>query len=110
MIRFRKRGKLGPRYIGPFWVVARVGKVAYRFDLPEELSQIHSIFHISKLRKCVLDKDVVVSLDDIQVDERLNYVEMPIAILERKVKVLRSKEIPLVKVRWQHWRGSEWAW
>ena len=81
-IRFRKRGKLGPRFIRPFWVIARVGKVAYRLDLPEELSQIHSTFHVLQLRKCILDENVVVSLDDIQVDERLNYVENSVAILE----------------------------
>ena len=99
MIRFRKRGKLGPRYIGPFWVIVRVGNVAYILDLHEELSQIHNTFHVSQLRKSVLDEDAMVSLDYIQVDERLNYVERPIAILERKVNLLRSKEVPLVKVR-----------
>ncbi|KAL7584811.1 hypothetical protein Lser_V15G42897 [Lactuca serriola] len=88
----------------------RVGKVAYRLDLPEELSQIHNNFHVSELRKCVLDNGVVVQFDDIQVDEHLNYVERPIAILERKMKVLCNKEIPSVKVQWQHRRDSEWTW
>lgn len=67
--------------------------------LPEELSQIHSTFHDSQLRKCMSDVDVVVSLGDLQDDERLNYVERPLAVLERKVNVMRSKEIPLVKVQ-----------
>ena len=107
VIYFKKRGKLGPRYIRPLWVISRAGKVAYRLDLPEELSQIHSTFHVSQLRNCVLNEDAVLSLVDIQVNERLNYVESPVAILERKVKVLRNKEVPLVKVRWQHRRGSE---
>ena len=57
-----------------------------------------------------MDQEAVVSLDDIQVDERLNYVERPVAILERKMKVLRNKEIPMVKVQWEHWRGYEWTW
>ena len=110
VIRFRKRGKLGPRYIGSFRIVARVGRVAYRLELPEELSRIHSTFHVSQLRKCIMDQEAVVSLDDIQVDELLNYVERPVAILERKKKILRNKEIPLVKVQWEHRRGSEWTW
>ena len=91
VIRFMRRGKLGPRYIRPFQIIAKIGKVAHRLDLPEELSQIHNTFHILQLRKCVLDEVVVVSLDDIQVDECLNYVKRPVAFLERKVKVLRSK-------------------
>ena len=100
MIRLRKRGKLGPRYIGPFQVISKVSKVGYRLDLPEELNQIHNTFHVSQLRKCVFGEDTVVSLDDIQVDENLNYVERLVSILEKKEKVLHSKEVPLVKVRW----------
>ncbi|KAJ9547488.1 hypothetical protein OSB04_020031 [Centaurea solstitialis] len=110
VIRFRKRGKLGPRFIGPFIVVARVGKVAYRLDLPPELSQIHNTFHVSQLRKCLADESAHVPLDDIQVDERLNYAERPVAILERKTKALRNKEIGIVKVQWEHRKGSEWTW
>ncbi|CAH1438310.1 unnamed protein product [Lactuca virosa] len=109
VIRFRKRGKLVPQYIRPFRIIVRVGKVAYRLDFPEELRQIHSTFHVSQLQKCILDEDAVVSLDDIQVDERPNYVEHPVAILERKIKVMRNKEIPLVKVQWQHRIGFEWT-
>ena len=79
-------------------------------ELPEEISRIHNTFHVSQLRKCVVDQEAVVLLDDIHVDERLNYVERPVAILERKTKVLRNKEIPLVMVQWEHRRGSEWTW
>ena len=110
VIRFRKRGKLGPRFIGPYKVIARVGKVAYRLELPDELSLIHNTFHVSQLRKCVVDETAVIPLEDIQIDERLNYVEKPIAILERKTKALRNKTINLVKVQWQHRKGSEWTW
>jgi len=110
VIRFRKRGKLGPRFIGPFRVLARVGRVAYRLDLPEELSLIHNTFHVSQLRKCLVDETAVVPLEDIQVDSGLNYIEKPIAILERKTKTLRNKVIQLVKVQWQHRKGSEWTW
>ena len=98
VIRFRKRGKLGPRYIGPFRVTARVGRVAYRLELPMELSQIHDTFHVSQLRNSIADKSAVVLLEDIQVDASLNYVERPIVIWDRKVKVLRNKEVPLVHV------------
>jgi hypothetical protein len=98
VIRFRQRGKLGPRFISPFKVIARVGKVVYRLELPEELEQIDNTFHVSRLRKCLADETAVVPLEDIQVDESLNYVERPIAILERKLKKLRNKEIGIVKV------------
>ncbi|KAJ9560610.1 LOW QUALITY PROTEIN: hypothetical protein OSB04_005770, partial [Centaurea solstitialis] len=107
VIRFRKRGKLGPRFIGPFVIVARVGKVAYRLELPPELSQIHDTFH---LRKCLADESPFVPLEDIEVDERLNYAEKPIVVLERRTKTLRNKEIGIVKVQWEHRKGSEWTW
>ncbi|KAJ9564288.1 hypothetical protein OSB04_000254 [Centaurea solstitialis] len=110
VIRFRNRGKLGPRFIGPFEIVARVGKVAYRLELPPELSQIHDTFHVSQLRKCLADESAFVPLEDIEVDERLNYAEKPIAVLERKTKTLRNKEIWIVKVQWEHQKGSEWTW
>ena len=110
MIHFRKRGKLRPWYIGPFRVIARVGRVAYRLELPAEFSQIHDTFHVSQLRKCITDESAVVPLEDIQVDASLNYVERPVAIRDRKIKVLRNKEVPLVQVQWQHRKGSELTW
>ncbi|KAI3762252.1 hypothetical protein L1987_52677 [Smallanthus sonchifolius] len=110
IIRFRKRGKLSPRFIRPFKIMARVGKVAYRLELPEELSGIHSTFHVSHLRKCLADDTSHVPLNDIEVDERLNYVEKPVAILDRKEKRLRNKVIKQVKVQWQHRKGSEATW
>ncbi|KAL4555554.1 hypothetical protein LXL04_038176 [Taraxacum kok-saghyz] len=110
VIRFRKRGKLGPRYIGPYKVIARVGKVAYRLELPDDLSLIHNTFHVSQLRKCVVDESAIIPLEDIQIDEHLNYVEKPIVIIERKTKTLRNKVIDLVKVQWQHRKGSECMW
>ena len=99
VICFRKRGKLGPRYIGPYRVIERVGKVAYRLDLPAELSNIHNTFHVSQLRKSVTGHTVVVPLEDIALDERLSYVERPIAVLDRKTKALRNKVVHLVKVQ-----------
>ena len=105
-IHFRKIGKLGPMYIRPFRVVSRVDMVAYRLDLPEELSRIHNTFYVSRLRKCLVDDFVVVPLEDILVDDRLNSIERPIAILDRKTKTLRNKVVSLVKVKWQHCKGS----
>ncbi|KAI3805573.1 hypothetical protein L1987_28084 [Smallanthus sonchifolius] len=110
IIRFRKRGKLSPRFIGPFKILSRVGKVAYRLELPEELSGIHSTLHVSHLRKCLADETSHVPLNDIEVDERLNYVEKPVAILDWKENRLRNKVIKQVKVQWQHRKGSKATW
>ena len=98
--RFRKQGKLGPRYIGPFRILARVGQVAYCLDLPNELSHIHSMFHVSQLRKCLMDDSTTVSLEDIQVDDRINYIERSVSILDQKMKTLSNKVVELVKVQW----------
>ena len=76
-----------------------MGNVAYRLELHVELSQIHSTFHVSQLRKCVADETAVVPLEKIQVDDRLNYIEKPVAILDKKVKVFRNKEVPLVEYK-----------
>ncbi|KAJ9538840.1 LOW QUALITY PROTEIN: hypothetical protein OSB04_031573 [Centaurea solstitialis] len=94
LIRFCKRGKLGPRYIGPSTVLARVVKVAYRLQLPKVLGHIHNTFDVSNASPTSRH----IPLDDIQVDEGLNYVERPVTVLERKVKKLRNKEIGIVKV------------
>ena len=75
VVRFGKKGKLSPRYVGPFEIVERVGKVAFKLDLPEELCGIHPTFHVSNLRKCLAEVDVLILLDDIKVDEKLTYVE-----------------------------------
>ncbi|KAD6454275.1 hypothetical protein E3N88_08981 [Mikania micrantha] len=105
-----KRGKLSPRFIGPFRIMARVDKVAYRLDLPNELSGIHPTFHVSHMRKCLVDDVAYVPLNDIEVDERLNYIEEPVAIVDTKEKQLRNKTIRQVKVQWKHRKGSEATW
>jgi hypothetical protein len=110
VIRFRKRGKLGPRYIGPFRVLQRVGKVAYRLELPPELERIHNTFHVSQLRKCLADETALVPLGDIVVDEARNYVETPVEIRDTKVKHLRNKSIKQVLVQWRHRKGSDLTW
>ncbi|KAI3701816.1 hypothetical protein L6452_27177 [Arctium lappa] len=110
VVRFGKKGKLSPRYIGPFEITARVGAVAYRLKLPSELGGIHDTFHVSNLRKCVADESAVVDLEDVEVNDKLAYVEEPVDILDRKTKRLRNKIIPLMLVKWKFHKGAEMTW
>lgn len=110
VIRFGKRGKLNPLYIGPFLILERIGPVAYRLELPSELSKVHDVFHVSNLKKCLSDEMPVIPMRDIRVDEKLNFVEEPIEILDREVKRLKRSRIPLVKVRWNSRHGPEFTW
>ncbi|GJW50668.1 hypothetical protein Tco_0092019 [Tanacetum coccineum] len=95
------------RYIGPFKIIAKVGTVAYRLELPEKLSRVHSMFHVSKLKKCMADEPLAIPLDEIQVDDKLNFIEEPVEIMDREVKRLKQIRIPIVKVRWNSRRGPE---
>ncbi|GJS73391.1 putative reverse transcriptase domain-containing protein [Tanacetum coccineum] len=81
-IHFGKQGKLNPCYIGPFKIIAKVGTVAYRLELPEQLSRVHSTFHVSNLKKCFSDEPLVISLDEIQIDDKLNFIEEPVEIMD----------------------------
>ncbi|GJW14220.1 putative reverse transcriptase domain-containing protein [Tanacetum coccineum] len=110
LIRFGKRGKLNPRYIGPFKIIAKVGTVAYHLELPERLSRVHSTFHISKWKKCMADEPLDIPLDEIQVDNKQHFVEEPVEIMDREVKRLKQSHIPIVKVRWNYRRGPEFIW
>ncbi|GKF22287.1 hypothetical protein Tco_0074609 [Tanacetum coccineum] len=95
VIRFGKRGKLNPRYIGPFKILERIGPVAYKLELPEELSNIHSTFHVSNLKKCLSDESLFIPIKELRLDDKLNYVE--------------EICIPIVKVRWNSKRGPEFT-
>ncbi|GKB79153.1 hypothetical protein Tco_0946048 [Tanacetum coccineum] len=110
VIRFGKRGKLNPRYIGPFKILAKVGALAYRLELPEQLSQVYSTFHVSKLKKCYVDEPLAIPLDEIQIDDKLNFIEESVEIMDREVKRLKQSRIPIVKVRCNSRRGPEFTW
>nr|GEZ75644.1 putative reverse transcriptase domain-containing protein [Tanacetum cinerariifolium] len=97
VICFGKRGKLNPRYIRPFKILAKVGTVAYRLELLEQLSRVHSTFHISKLKKCMADEPLAIPLDEIQVDDKLNFIQKPVEIMDREVKRLKQSRIPIAK-------------
>ena len=99
---FKKKDKLSPRFIGPFEILSRVGEVAYKLALPPSLSVVHPVFHVSMLRKYIQDESHVLSLDSVELGQDLAFEEEPIAILDRQIRKLRTKEIALVKVQWKH--------
>ncbi|KAL0540168.1 hypothetical protein IC582_024398 [Cucumis melo] len=110
VVRFERRGKLSPRFVGPFEILERIGPVAYRLALPPSLSTVHDVFHVSMLRKYVPDPSHVEDYEPLEIDENLSYTEPPVEVLAREVKTLRNKEIPLVKVLWRNHRMEEATW
>ena len=110
VIRFGKKGKLSPRFIGPYEVIEKVGPVAYRLALPPDLEKIHNVFHVSMLRRYHFDPSHVVSSETIKLRPDLTYEEEPVEILAREVKELRNKKIPLVKVLWRNHKTEEAPW
>ncbi|GKC90502.1 hypothetical protein Tco_1151151 [Tanacetum coccineum] len=110
VVRFGKKGKLAPRYVGPFEILERIGPVAYRLRLPKELIGVHDTFHVSNLEKCLGNANLHVSLKEIKIDKTLRFIEEPIEIIDHEVKSLKRSRIPRVKVRWNSKRGPEYTW
>ena len=109
-IRFGRKGKLSPRFIGPYEVIERVGPVAYRLMLLPELEKIHNVFHVSMLRRYRSDPSHVISPTEIEINSVMSYEEEPISILTREIKELRNKKILLVKVLWHKHGVEEATW
>ncbi|GKB10007.1 putative reverse transcriptase domain, ribonuclease H-like domain, aspartic peptidase domain protein [Tanacetum coccineum] len=95
IIRFGKRGKLNPRYIGPFKILEWISPVAYKLELPEELSNVHSTFHVSNIKKCLSGESLVIPMKELQLDDKLNFVEEPIEIVDREVKTMKQSFVSL---------------
>ncbi|GKC06505.1 hypothetical protein Tco_0998115 [Tanacetum coccineum] len=110
VIRFEKRGKLNPRYIGPFKILERIGPMAYKLELPEELINVHNTFHVYNLKKCLSDESLVIPMKELRFDDKLNIVEEPVEIMDREVKQLKQSRIPIVKVIWNSKRGLKFTW
>ena len=110
VLRFKKKGKLSPRYMGPYEIVERIGEVAYRMRLPPELARIHDVFHVSMLRKYIAYPSHVLRDQPVELKENLTYEERSVQIVDRKDQVLRNKVIPLVKVLWMNHDREEATW
>ncbi|GJV24728.1 putative reverse transcriptase domain-containing protein [Tanacetum coccineum] len=110
VILFDKRGKLNPRYVGPFKVLEKVGSVAYKLELLQELSMVHNTFYVSNLKKCYSNDPLVVPLEGSHVYDKLHFVKETIEIMDREFKWLRQSRVPIIKVRWNSRRGPEFTW
>ncbi|XP_056159705.1 uncharacterized protein LOC130135188 [Syzygium oleosum] len=110
VMRFGTRGKLSPRYVGPFLILEKIGEVAYKLALPPALSGIHNVFHVSLLRKYVTNPEHVLDFTPLRLRENLTYEERPIRIVDKTEQVLRRCTIPYVKIQWQNHTEREATW
>ncbi|GJT80028.1 putative reverse transcriptase domain-containing protein [Tanacetum coccineum] len=110
VVRFGRQGKLNLRYVGPFKVLEKVGSIAYKLELPKELSRVHNTFHVSDLKKFYADEPLAVLLDGLHFDEKRQFIEEPVEIMDREVKRLKRSRLPIIKVRWNSRRGPEFTW
>ncbi|KAF5462749.1 hypothetical protein F2P56_018732 [Juglans regia] len=110
VMRFGKKGKLSPRYVGPFEILDRIGPVAYRVAVPPALLGVHNVFHISMLRKYIPNPTHIIDYEPLQLQKNLTYTEEPMQIVETKEQVLRNRTILLVKVVWNNHAISEASW
>ncbi|KAM6563739.1 hypothetical protein CsatB_023737 [Cannabis sativa] len=110
IMHFGKKGKLSPRFIGPFEILDRVGRVAYRLALPPTLAKTHNVFHISMLRKYVPDPTHVLTYKNLNLQQDMSYMARPVRVIEKGIKVLRNKTIPLVKILWSDSSDREATW
>ena len=108
--RFQTRGKLAPRFIGPFPVMTRVGTVSYQLELPPELLEVHNVFHVSQLRRCISPPEKKTAMTEIELAKDLTYEERPVKILDQMKRVTRSKVMKFYKVQWEHHIESESTW
>ncbi|XP_055800384.1 uncharacterized protein LOC129869798 [Solanum dulcamara] len=110
VVHFGKKGKLSPRYVGPYRILRRICKVAYELELPIELAPVHLVFHVSMLRKCVGDPNTIVPLGNVSVEDNLTYEEILVDILDCQVKRLRNKEVASIKVFWRNLEVESATW
>ncbi|WMV44889.1 hypothetical protein MTR67_038274 [Solanum verrucosum] len=110
VMRFGKKGKLSLRYTGPYQISKRISKVAYELELPQELAVVHPVFHISMLKKCMGNPSLIIPTKNIRIKDSLSYEEIPVQILDRQVRKLRTKEVASVKVFWRNQFVEEATW
>jgi hypothetical protein len=110
MRRFKVKGKLSPHFIGPFWVFSWVGEMAYQLELPNSLSDVHNVFHVSQLKKCLCIPEEQLPMDELGVEGDLTYMEYLVEILDVLTRVTRNKVIKMWKVQWSHHEEDEATW
>ncbi|XP_021773566.1 uncharacterized protein LOC110737529 [Chenopodium quinoa] len=109
-MRVRKKGKLSPKYISPYEIIQKVGKVAYKSDFPNQLEMVHNVLHVSQIRKYVPDVTHVLQPETIEMDEKLTYEERPVKILDTKIRSIRNNDVRVVKVLWSNHKTEEATW